>query len=286
MLIQNSLYPYPVLTSDHSDYQKQFSFKVEYNLQAKTSNNKSNLSVKINLNEPQIEDLILQGKAQIFLHVECPLTSQRLIKEVESNLINFEIDYDFMRSYVEVSCFVLVIEELISWTNTNIDFDVFGLGYTFPKLNIGNPLAVATSSVIELQENEDLNNVSSIIKIAQTNEEYMKIDYDSDIIFVYLPKMQYEKYVQYPDVFGEVLLSVVITPTLIYVLDAIVKTQGEDMSQLKWYQIIEHKIKLLNYSMNDVFREKINTIKLAQEILHNPLSRMFLELEGIVNEAN
>ena len=53
------------------------------------------------------------------------------------------------------------------------------------------------------------------------------------------------------------------------------------MQDRKWYQVIEKKLELLGYSMNQLFNEDISSILLTQEILKNPLDRMFLELEGM-----
>ena len=78
------------------------------------------------------------------------------------------------------------------------------------------------------------------------------------------------------------MLSSIIQPTLIYVLDAVSRNKGANMQDRKWYQVIEKKLELLGYSMNQLFNEDISSILLTQEILKNPLDRMFLELEGMV----
>ncbi|WP_312753050.1 hypothetical protein [Rummeliibacillus suwonensis] len=283
MRILNSLYPYPVLSIDDDDYVGSSKFVVSYSLSEATSFKKAKLTANFVLEDNSLEQLISNGFAAMFLHIESPRAAYRKLYTVENNQIEVEIDHQKMRTVVEVTAFILVTKTLENYHNPTVNKELYGSAYVFPKLESGDPLAVSFTQEIELEEMNDFAQVSSIIKVAQTQDKLMKVDYDQDIIFVYLPKEQYEKYLNYPQIFGEVMLSSIIMPSLIYVLDAVSKNAGEGMQDKKWYKVIEKKMELLDYSMNSLFNGDVNTIVLAQEILKNPLERMFMELKGVID---
>lgn len=282
MRILNSLYPYPVLSTNDDDYKNGSSFEVEYNLSEGTPFRKAKLSASFNLVDSSIEQLIDSGKAGMFLHVESPRAAYRKMYRVENDFQEIEIEPENMRTLVEVTGLILSTDSIENYSNPNVNEELYGLDYIFPKLEAGDPLAVSFTVEIELDEIDDFAQVASIIKVARTKEKQMRVDYDQDTIFVYLPENQYSNYLKYPLIFGEVMLSSIIQPTLIYVLDAVSRNKGANMQDRKWYQVIEKKLELLGYSMNQLFNEDISSILLTQEILKNPLDRMFLELEGMV----
>lgn len=282
MRILNSLYPYPVLSTNDDDYKNGSSFEVEYNLSEGTPFRKAKLSASFNLVDSSIEQLIDSGKAGMFLHVESPRAAYRKMYRVENDFQEIEIEPENMRTLVEVTGLILSTDSIENYSNPNVNEELYGLDYIFPKLEAGDPLAVSFTVEIELDEIDDFAQVASIIKVARTKEKQMRVDYDQDTIFVYLPENQYSNYLKYPSIFGEVMLSSIIQPTLIYVLDAVSRNKGANMQDRKWYQVIEKKLELLGYSMNQFFNEDISSILLTQEILKNPLDRMFLELEGMV----
>lgn len=284
MRILNSLYPYPVLSLDDNDYRGDSIFKIDYTLQEATAFKPAKLLANFDLVNSQIEELIKQDKAGLFIQVESPRAIYRELHPVKNQHFELEINTDYMRSFVEVTGFVLATETVRDFKNKDVNSDLYGADYVFPILNPGDPLAVAFTIELSIEDTNDFTQVASIIKVAQTTDELMKIDYDQDTILVYLPVKQYQSYVTYHGNFDEVMLSAIIQPALIYVLDAVAKNKGTGMEAYKWYRVIEKKLEELNYSMNQLFNDDVNSVLLAQKILKNPLDRMFTELEGMINE--
>lgn len=284
MRIFNSLYPYPVLSVQDDDYHQDSHFSVNYQIEDATPFKKAKLLATFNLSDAALENLISEGKAAMFLHVESPRSAYRHMYRVDNNFQVIEIDPDCMRSSVEITGFILATEEIEGYSSPNVNEDLYGSNYIFPILRTGDPLAVAFTFEVTLTESDDFAQVSSIMKVASTKEGQMRVDYDQDTIFVYLPKAHYDYYIQYASRFGEVMLSSIIQPTLIYVLDAIVKHKAEDMKDRKWYQVIEKKLELLGYSMYQLLNEELNSIALTHEILQNPLERLFAELGGMLDD--
>lgn len=284
MRILNSLYPYPVLSINDDDYVEGSIFDISYNLIPATPFKKAKLTSTFHLVDSKLEYLVEMGQAEMFLHVESSRAAYRKMHKVENNYFELEIDPEYMRTSVEVTGLLLTTQPIMNFESPSVNSELYGVDYHFPDLEIGDPLAVSFTTEIEIEEVDDFAQVSSIIKVARTKEKLMKVDYDQDTIFVYLPEQQYQNYLRYPSMFGEVMLTSIIQPTLIYVLDAISRNQGEGMQDRKWYAVIEKKLEMMEYSMNQLFTEEVTSIMLAQEILKNPLERMFIELEGVIDE--
>ena len=282
MRILNSLYPYPVLSSGDEDYQNSSSFDVLYELIPATSFKKARLIVDFVLVDEGIQSLVDCGKAGLFLHVESPRAAYRTLYQVDGTRFELEIDPSFMRTLVEVTAFVLATQTIEGYRNKQVNPDFYGRFYQFPILESGDPLAVSYTMEVELEEMDDFAKVSSIIKVAQTKDKLMKVDYDQDVIFVYLPENHYKSYVKYPNIFGEIMLTSIIQPALIYVLDSVSRNKGEGMQDRKWYQVLDKKIESLNYSMYQLFTAEVDSVLLAQAILQDPMERMFTELEDLV----
>lgn len=284
MRILNSLYPYPVLSREDDGYHDGSHFSVEYHLEEATPFKKAKLLATFQLTDPSLERLIDERKAAMFLHVESPRAAYRYMHRVDKGKLAIDIDLEHMRSLVEVTGLILATDVIEGYSNPNVNKDLYGADYVFPTLGVGDPLAVAFTLDIELAESDDFAQVSSIMKVARTQESEMRVDYDQDTIFVYLPKNQYDYYINYASRFGEVMLSAIIQPTLVHILEVMIRNKGEDMKDRKWYRVIEKKIELLGYSMYKLFNEELSSIALAQEILKNPLDRLFIELEGMLGE--
>lgn len=284
MRITSSLYPYPVLSNNNDDYEEEFTFQANYNLISNKIAQTATIKLSVELNESEINSLITNNKAQIFLHIECNKTSLRQLHAVSNSMFELEIELSSLRNNVELSCFVLATDKIPNWQNKNINVALYGNDYVFPLLSKGNVLALANSAIIELPEYDNTQHLPSIIKITTSDDLYMKVNYDSDIIFIYLAKKQYQQYLNYPNQFGEILLSSIITPALIYILENMKNNVEEDLKERRWYQIIEEKMRLLNYTVTNLANGDITTVEMAQKILHDPLTRMFEQLEGIINE--
>lgn len=288
MRIVNSLYPYPVLSSYDDDYNNDSSFLVDYKLVEATPFRKPKLKVKFNLADQYLSELIKGGQASFYLHIESPHTSYRKLFEIDIAASEFEIeiDSDKMRTVLEVTAFILAKTKIEQFSNPNVNEALYGEDYIFPVLSAGDPLAVNFTVEIELDEVNDLVKIPSIMKVAKTKDDVMWIDYDQNEIFVHLPSVQYDNYLNYHGIFGETLLLAIIQPALIYVLDVVAFNKGADMQDRKWFKVLEKKIESLGYSMNQLYSEDINSITLTQKILANPLERLYEELEGMVEQSD
>lgn len=287
MRIQNSIYPYPVLSVEDEDYINNAYFNVEYSITKATPFKNAIVHCDFKLRDEQLESLLQENKIGLYLHVECSRTFFRKLYPVDffKKTIDIEINPEIMRQKVELTGFLLVNEEINELKLRNINPELFGNDYQFPRLDKGDPLAVSFTVDIDLSEVESFKKVSSIIKVAKSKDKkQMELNTENNIVYVYLPEKQYQSYVQCA-VYPETALSMVIFPALVELLNYVSKVNISELEDYKWYQILVKKFNSLGYSIEDL-REKESPLKLAQIILDDPLARSFVEVGEIFKDED
>lgn len=287
MRIVNSIYPYPVLSIDDEDYVNTSIFDAEFTSSPATTFKKAQIHCNFILHDGDLEKLVKQGKAGFYLHVENPRTAFRKLYAVEKgkNTFDLEIDTDYMRQKVEITGLLLAKEEIDGYMSKSVNSELYGSDYIFPTLNIGDPLAVAFTTNINIEDSDSFKSVTSIMKVAKSNTDYMIVNPDGEIVYINLPEKQYQQYVKYQSM-QEVILTMVILPALTQLLNYIVINNSSDIDGQKWYMVIERKIKSLDMDISDLMRQDISALELAQRILDNPLERAFEEIRGVIESED
>ena len=287
MRLVDSLYPYPVLSIDDDDYLPERAyFDVKYKLEQATSTHNAVLRMKFDLKNDSFEELLKEGRAAFYVQVECRQTMYRKMTKLalERSEFSLEINPDDMRQRVDITPLFLVTEDLIGYKNPAVNPDLYGADYVFPDLSVGDPLAIAFTKSLDIEDTNNFTKLSSIIKVTENSQaDVTSVDLDQDIILIKMPSKQYKFYVESQCYgFGETMLNGVILPALIYVLDTIVNGDTvDDTSQ--WYQVIESKCEKSGHNLDSVADNKdISTIELAQLILNDPMDKMMNELKGVL----
>ncbi len=283
MRIQNSIYPYPVLSVEDEDYTSDSYFNVEYTMTKATPFKNAKAHCVFKLKDAQLETLLTDGVLGLYMHVECSRTYFRKLIPVDpvTKMVDVEIDQTLMRQKVELTGFLLANEDIDDLKIRNVNPALYGSDYVFPDLEKGDPLAVSFTVDITLSEVESFKKLSSIIKVAKSKDsKQLELNMDSHVVYVYLPKKQYEAYVQsinYP----EIALSMVIFPAVIELLNKVASSGSAELEDYKWYQVLDKKIELLGHSIDELKDQRISAIVLAQLILDDPLERSFEEVGGL-----
>lgn len=287
MRIQNSIYPYPVLSVEDEDYINESYFNVEYTTTKATPFKNAKIQCNFKLRDEQLETLLAENKAGLYLHVECSRTSLRKLYSVDSlkKTVEIEIDPEIMRQRVELTGFLLVNEEINDLKLHNVNPELYGKDYQFPRLDKGDPLAVSFTADLDLSEVESFKKISSIIKVAKSKDKkQMELNTENNIVYVYLPEKQYQGYVQ-GTLYPEVALSMVIFPALVELLNHVRRVNNSELEDYRWYQILSKKLDSLGYSIEDL-KEKESPLKLAQVILNDPLERAFGEVGELFKDED
>ncbi|MFC7339723.1 hypothetical protein ACFQY0_21235, partial [Haloferula chungangensis] len=123
---------------------------------------------------------------------------------------------------------------------------------------------------IDLFESEQsIEKLSSIINVVLSYEnKLMTVDSSSDKIVIALPKNQYEQYATFSKtVFNNILISVVIVPGLVEVLNRI-KIDRHAYEDTRWYISLKHSLESIGIDLN-LFDE--TPLEIAQKLLKDPI---------------
>lgn len=280
MRIQNSIYPYPVLSVEDEDYTSDSYFNVEYTMTKATPFKNAKVHCVFKLKDAQLETLLAEGVLGLYMHVECSRTYFRKLIPVDpvTKMVDVEIDQTLMRQKVELTGFLLANEDIDDLKIRNVNPALYGSDYVFPDLEKGDPLAVSFTVDITLSEVESFKKLSSIIKVAKSKDsKQLELNMDSHVVYVYLPEKQYKAYVQSTN-YPEIALSMVIFPAVIELLNRVASSGLAELEDYKWYQVLDRKIELLGHSIDELKDQRISAIVLAQLILDDPLERSFEEV--------
>ena len=108
MNIKNRFYTYPVLSEDTDDYIDS-SFEVDFTYQNKGIATLE-ISADVKLDNKELEELVNNKKANIYLHVECSLTSYRKLYPLYNNMVNtIPIDIKKINGKIELLALVIAL---------------------------------------------------------------------------------------------------------------------------------------------------------------------------------
>jgi len=247
------------MLSDFSDDYIDSSFNIEYSMD-KIGFKTNLIIVKINLKDEIIERMIKEEKAILAVHLECSRTSYRCLFKFkrDERKLQITIDSTKMVDRVELSGVVIINEKIKKYKNPKINKDFYGEKYIISNLEEGDLIGATVTQVLDIpMKKNDFENISSIINVGISKDNFMSVDYDDEIIIIKLPEKEYERYYRLSNtVYSTVIMTSTILPSLIHVLDMISSEEEQFDSQLTWYKVIEAKLSLKDLSIEDI-NEKI-----------------------------
>lgn len=275
MKIGSDFYPYPVLT-DYGDDYVDSSFEVDYSIKTKAFETKI-LDVKVSLVNRELEELVEEGIAGIYLHLECPQTSYRKAIRLEDYTYEIAIDRDHMIKQLEVNCILVLDEDFYAYSNTSFNKLYYDEDYFVRNLTKGSILATTLTQIIDIPyEGENLENISSIIRVGQSEEDFMNVEMSDNTILVKIPKKQYELYFRYSNtIYQDLIMTSTILPALIYVIE---KMPNFEDRELNWFKVINSKFESKNIDIASG-NTGYTSLELAQMLLEDPLERAFENLD-------
>ena len=268
----NRLFTYPVLTNMNDDYVN-CSFKTL--IKATKRVRSLEISIECELDNNELLKLLEDDRIEIICHIECSKTKLRYIEKLELGINNIEIDSRFINENIEVVTFIIAKEEINNYSSSKFNKDYNNASFNIERAQI---MAIASQVDIPITKDiYDLSDVPSIITIIPSNVKYMEVNMDDHKIIIKLPKKDFDNY----SIFGKtismhtpILHSMVIVPSLIYVVDELIKRNNDFEGYLdrRWFKVLKKKIESLNHEFNSDTMGRIGPLKLVQEILENPLS--------------
>ena len=283
MELRDRIYPYPVLTQYNSDYtDSSFTTDISSFSEGKT------LKIELTsiLENEQLVQMLMDDMIRIVYHFECAQTGYRIARTTANFEYCEEISHECVNGRLQVCSFIVANIRIPEYVNKNFHSDYLGYKFDiFPGciLAVGNQFYLDVE--MELHDLKYTPSVFNIIRNDDSKERSMLVEMYSRKIIIKLPEKDFYNYKSISkEVFiKSTLNSLVIIPTLVYVLDDIFGRSIEERNELNdyaWYKAIRKA--LINKFGFDIDTEASinrNSIEIAQKLIDEPITS---SLESLV----
>lgn len=288
MKLRSDLFPYPVLSNELDDYINS-SFEVEIN-QEKISVNRIKLSFEFKLDNAELNSLIEEEKASFAIHIEGESSSFRKLAYLAKDEYKYSVELESKTTPKKLFVNFMVIskEKIYNYSNKNFNKDYYGADLIIEQIEKGSILAYDTMAELNIDfTNDDNGSLKSMIRVAEFDENYMEVDFDSDVIQINLPKKSYIAYVNLSNSSQErqkLLLVTIILPALTMAIEKI--KYGEIDETVEWVVSLGYLLKKINLDIESIRDSDYNSMKIAQQLLDCPLENVLYDYYMYEEEKN
>lgn len=281
MNITNRLFTYPVLSDEKDDFINSI-FHVDYE-QSMQGVNSLKLVFDITMNCEDLERLIIDGKADYVIHLECSTTAYREVIHSVSKHIEHVIPIGRINGSFDAVAFIILKKNIKNYYCSDWVED---FSDPIPNLTVGTILAYQNLSSLDITKDyEEFTNAGSIFSIYKRVAEEdcpAEINLDSTKIRIGLGTKDYDVYAVYS---GKTELqslfhSMLILPALVYVFEELKQEGGEETYHNKeWFLALEKAYSKRGIVfMEEVLNPEKTSYQLAQEAMELPLSKAFNQI--------
>ena len=278
MNIVKRLFSYPVLKDDLDAYENCL-FKVELD-KCKVVLNNLELSFSMDMDCPEIQELIQTGKAEYAVHIECSSTAFRTLLTSSVNKLNYSISINKLNGEVQLLGLVLVKEPIKGFTCKDWNDDYQGLTFDFVK---GNILAFHNLDSLNIRKNmeefKDASSIFTVCKRASSEEKPMELELNNDTIRIDMDEKDYKVFSSYSrrGLYQQIINSTLILPALVYVFEELRQEDGiQKYENRGWYLSLVGAYAERNISFAKMLQDETkSSYYLAQEAMELPISKAF-----------
>ena len=284
MNITKRLYAYPVLSEEKDDYINSiFDVKVEHYMQGV---NYIKFDFNILMNNEEIQQLLVEGKAEYVIHIECSTTAFRTTIHTISQQKTYEIPVGRLNGKLEIVALLVAKEDIKNYTNNDWNEDYNGVTFDFSR---GSILGYKNLISLDIIKNfEELSNASSIFIVYNrltTEPKPIDVNIDASMIKIGLSMQDYEIYSRFckKTQFQPILNSMIVFPALVYVFEELKQETGIEANEGKAWFISLYKAyekRGINF-VDEIKNEEKTSIQLAQEAMELPLSQALSTLSEL-----
>ncbi len=269
MKTKNLSYPHPVLGNE-DDFEGDFIVSCKHSLRGP----EVKLSVRHQVTNDYVKNLIQSGDAVYATEVECPSTFYRSTYISDQPEATYLFDSNKVRGAVTISFKVRAKSSIEDYEPDGVHSDYKGFKF---KISSGDILANGGSTTIIAEKDFDPMKpaVSSLIAIKQGTKDKapLDIDFSQDKILI---KLSIEDYNNFNLVKGRtsvagILHASVVLPVLAEALRLVGSEDGEELRGTHWFKRMEIIVSQQDLPLNE-------PLLAAQNILKNPIERCLISL--------
>lgn len=281
MNITNRLFTYPVLSDEKNDFRNSY-FHVDYEY-SMNGVNSLKLVFDISMNCDDIAQLIISGKADYVIHLECSTTAYREAIHSVSRHIEHIIPIGRINGSLDAVAFIILKKNIKDYYCKDWVED---FSSPIPSLTVGTILAYQNLNSLDITKDyEEFTNAGSIFSVYKrvTEEDTpAEINLDSNKIRIGLGTKDYDVFTFYSTKteLQSIFHSMLILPALVYVFEELKQDGGEETYHNKeWFLALEKAYSKRGIVfMDEVLNPEKTSYKLAQEAMELPLSKAFNQI--------
>ena len=288
MNITKRLYAYPVLSEEKDDYNKSvFDVSLDYGMQ---SVSELNFNFDIKMDNVELQHLIISGKAEFVIHMECSTTAFRTTLHTIAEQIDYNVSVGRLNGKLEVIALIVAKEDIINFTSEDWNEDFDSVSFDFLK---GTILGYKNLPSLDIVKNfEELSNAGSIFMVYKrltTEPKPMDVNIDSSQIKIGLGTHEYGLYLRFCKKvqFQPILNSMIVLPALVYVFEELKQENGIECNEGKaWFVSLNkaYEKRGINF-IDEIQSEEKTSVQLAQEAMEIPLSEALVMLSELFENA-
>ena len=280
MKISDFAIPYPILGIEGAFSNE---INIAYDVEFESYPDKYNFNISFTLNEPNILELIQEGKASYACEMDCAKTFFR--ETYKSQEANFTVSIPKTAVVGDVLLFLSVVVEsdIKDYCSENFN-QKFYAGYKF-NLSKGHMLAYFGQEKFNANiKYDELKAIGSIMEVkVDAKSKFTYYDFGGDMITIFLPQTEYNNFRRTNNhTLSNITHASIVQCALISALSSY-----KENSNTLWAQTL--KIRVQNESKLEKFvsLEDLNhkeIMEMVSIILDNPNYRMFNTLNAQINE--
>lgn len=274
MKLNNRLFPYPILSPYFNDYNN-VDFEADITIQQ--SSHSIQVNIRITLTEPYLLQMVEDGIIEYVLQLECAMTSYRDSIRFSEDYYEYRIPVEMIEEQLNVRVFILATQQLEDFGPSNLVDDYEGLKFDLDEFSI---IGIASYRNVKIEKEKDqIKHVASIFSIVKKIENIKKefiFEPNGDRIRIEISEEYIEKY----NILNRnpknkfALMSVIIAPVLLKVIELIKEDEEDSYSMFKWYSSIAQMMEKKKIGLEE------DSYIIMQKLLEYPLGESLLSLAG------
>ena len=290
MRLRNDVFSsYPVIQEDNIDFRTKI-FAANITKVENRSNPKlAVFHIDCNLTNQYIQDLISKGKAKIYVHCECPVTSFRINYPIEKLSDDIIVPSAFIMKTLELNVFICLEEDIDNYNSPDFSDEFKGIVFNLKKGQIIGKSRTFIAEVIK--SGSDFQNWPSVITImrdADNAETKLNVQYEDDKIIIYLNAENYDIYSDFDNSkeIKNILIRLVVFPAIVEVLCGIRTTEDSGQyTEKNWYKVMETQLKVLDPNFDNLQSYILNRtpLEIANMLFKDSLSQSFQEINEMMS---
>ena len=270
-MLNNSInYPYPILRSSTIDY-KSTTFTAEIPDPEPYADG-YRIKVVYSITNPEIQKLVVEGKAAFALQVYCISTWYRRLKVCELGKDNFEFELksNIVHNRVDLCPCIVAQDSLKGFYSDDFQDDFVGMNF---DINPGEVIGIGDCRYFDAVFKKEIIPLESIVQVVtEEQDKVMSCDFDKNYICVHLPEVQYNMYISMG--LNEpwktpILNAICSVPAIAKGIEEVSHNDSE-LVERPWFKSLKYHLHELVNNDEDKYKDLFDDpIKTAQLLLHN-----------------